>query len=164
MYVTWQQFNHLASLAKWLSVCLQTKWLWAWIWFLSLRLEVMLLFESRFSLHSGSNRVEIHPETRTGHLYFIIYLFISQTQIYTITKKQKKTKKNTSYKFKQKICLQVACRKKKMFCCQAPLNIEITSMINFCSLLYDPPAENTHYRGHCYLNLKLIIIISSIQF
>ena len=25
------QVNHLASLAKWLSVCLQTKWLWVWI-------------------------------------------------------------------------------------------------------------------------------------
>ena len=41
------------------------------------------------------------------HFLFIlfIYLFILQTQIYTII--------NISYKFKQKICLQVACRKPK---------------------------------------------------
>ena len=93
-------------------------------------------------------------------IYLFIYLFILQTQIYTVIN----IKRNTSYKFKQKYVCRWPVENQNMFCRQAPLNIDIMSMINFWSLLYNPPVENTHYRGHCYLSLKLIIIISSIQF
>ena len=89
-------------------------------------------------------------------LFLFIYLFISQTRIYTII--------NTSYKFKQKYVCRWPVENQNMSCRQAPLNIDIMSMKNFWSLLYDPSVENLHYRGHCCLNLKLIIIISSIQF
>ena len=85
-----------------------------------------------------------------------IYLFILQTQIYTII--------NTSYKFKQKYVRRWPVKNQNMSCREAPLNIDIMSMKNFWSLLYDPRAENTHYMGHCYLDLKLIIKILSIQF
>ena len=88
------------------------------------------------------------------HFFLLIYFAI--TNIYN--------KKNTSYKFKQKYVCRWPVENQNMFCRQAPLNIDIMSVINFWSLLYDPPAKNMHYRGHCYLNLKLIIIISSIQF
>ena len=45
--------NHLAklaSLAKWLSVCLQTKWLWVRISLLSLKLQIWCLLQARSSL------------------------------------------------------------------------------------------------------------------
>ena len=45
--------NHLAklaSLAKWLSVCLQTKWLWVRILFLSLKLQIGRLLLAMSSL------------------------------------------------------------------------------------------------------------------
>ena len=42
--------NHLASLTKWLSVPLQTKWLWAGIPLLSLNLQISRLFQSTSSL------------------------------------------------------------------------------------------------------------------
>ena len=56
--------------------------------------------------------------------YLFIYLFILQTQIYTI-------KKNTSYKFKQKYVCRWPVENQNMFCRQAPLNIDIISVINF---------------------------------
>ena len=40
----------LASLAKWLSVCLQTKWLWVRISLLSLKLQIWCLLQARSSL------------------------------------------------------------------------------------------------------------------
>ena len=86
-------------------------------------------------------------------IFIFIYLFISQTQIYTTI--------NTSYKLKQKYVCRSPEENQNMSCRQAPLNIDIMSIKNFWSLLYDPPAENMHYRGHCYLDLKLVIIISS---
>ena len=42
--------QHLANLAKWLSACLQTKWLWVRILLLSLKLQILLLFWVRSSL------------------------------------------------------------------------------------------------------------------
>ena len=89
------------------------------------------------------------------------YLFILFTYLF---RKHKYKFTNTSYNFKQKYVCRWPVENQNMFCRQAPLNIDIMSLINFRSLLYDPPAENMHYRGHCYLNLNLIIIISSIQF
>ena len=44
------QVNDLASLAKWLSVCLLTKWLWVRIPLLSLKLQIWHLFRARSSL------------------------------------------------------------------------------------------------------------------
>ena len=45
-----QTLNHLAkfqaSLAKWLSVCLWTKWLWVWITLLSLKLQIWHLLQA----------------------------------------------------------------------------------------------------------------------
>ena len=49
------------SLAKWFSVCLQTKWLWIQVQLQSLKLQISHLF----SWHSGNYRVWIHSETRT---------------------------------------------------------------------------------------------------
>ena len=51
--VQWElttQHNHLASLAKWLSVRLQTKWLWVGIPLLSLKLQMWHLLQTRSSL------------------------------------------------------------------------------------------------------------------
>ena len=45
-----QQLNHLASLAKWPSVRLWTKWLWIRILLLSLKLQIWCLFSARSSL------------------------------------------------------------------------------------------------------------------
>ena len=42
--------NHLASLAKWLSVRLRTKWLWVGVPLLSLELQISRLFRARSSL------------------------------------------------------------------------------------------------------------------
>ena len=39
--------NDLASLAKWLSVQLRTKWLWAWLPLLSLKLQIWHLIRAR---------------------------------------------------------------------------------------------------------------------
>ena len=36
-------FNHLAKLAKWLSVCVRSEWLWVWIPLLSLKLQIWRL-------------------------------------------------------------------------------------------------------------------------
>ena len=36
--------NHLASFAKWLSVCLRTKWMWVRVPLQSLNLQLLLLF------------------------------------------------------------------------------------------------------------------------
>ena len=44
------QINHLASLAKRLSVGLQIKWLWVWISLLSLKLQIWCLLRTRSSL------------------------------------------------------------------------------------------------------------------
>ena len=41
--------NHLASLAKWLSVCLRIKWLWVRIPLQSLKLQISRLFRARSS-------------------------------------------------------------------------------------------------------------------
>ena len=70
--------NHLAQLAKWLSVRLQTKWLWVWVQLQSLKLPILPLLRARsyYSWHSGNYRVWIHSETRTWHdknIQFILY-------------------------------------------------------------------------------------------
>ena len=39
-----QTLNHLASFAKWLSVCLRTKWMWVRVPLQSLNLQLLLLF------------------------------------------------------------------------------------------------------------------------
>ena len=49
-WVLTTQLNHLASLTKWLSVFLLTKWLWVWIQLLSLKLQILQLFWARSSL------------------------------------------------------------------------------------------------------------------
>ena len=46
-YVLKTQLNHLASLAKWLSVRLRTKWLWVAIMLLSLKLQIWRLLWAR---------------------------------------------------------------------------------------------------------------------
>ena len=43
------QLNHLASLAKWLIVCLRTKWLWVRVPLQSLNLQIWRLFRARSS-------------------------------------------------------------------------------------------------------------------
>ena len=43
-------FSYLASLAKWLSVRLRTKWLWVRVPFQSLKLQILRLFRARSSL------------------------------------------------------------------------------------------------------------------
>ena len=42
--------NHLASLAKWLNVRLQTKWLWVRVPLQSLKIQILRLFQARNSL------------------------------------------------------------------------------------------------------------------
>ena len=42
--------NHLASLAKWLRVCLWTKWLWVRVQLQSLKLQISCLLRARSSL------------------------------------------------------------------------------------------------------------------
>ena len=49
-YVLVTQPNHLASLAKLLSVHLQTKWLWVWVQLQSLKLYISRLFRTGSSL------------------------------------------------------------------------------------------------------------------
>ena len=44
------QLNHLVSLAKWLSVHLQTKWLWVQVPLQSLKLQILRLFQAMSSL------------------------------------------------------------------------------------------------------------------
>ena len=45
-----QQLNHLASLAKWLSVRLRTKWFWVRVQLQSLHLQISRLLRARSSL------------------------------------------------------------------------------------------------------------------
>ena len=45
-----QTLNHLVSLAKWLSVCLRTKWLWVWVQLQTLKLQISCLLQARSSL------------------------------------------------------------------------------------------------------------------
>ena len=62
--------NHLsrASLAKWLSVHLQTKWLWVQKSSCShLNFRFCTCFEQGVPSHSGNYRVWIHSETRKWH-------------------------------------------------------------------------------------------------
>ena len=61
------QLNHLASLAKWLSVRLWTKWLWFWVQLQSFKLQISRLPRARSSWHSGNYRVWSQYETRTWH-------------------------------------------------------------------------------------------------
>ena len=49
-YVLTTQPNHLASLAKWLRICLRIKWLWVQIPLLSLKLQIWCLLRARSSL------------------------------------------------------------------------------------------------------------------
>ena len=49
-YVFTTQLNQLASLAKWLGVCLQTKWLWVRVQLQSLKLQISCLCWARSSL------------------------------------------------------------------------------------------------------------------
>ena len=44
------QLNHLANLAKGLKVGLQTKWLWVRVPLKSMKLQILLLFQTRNSL------------------------------------------------------------------------------------------------------------------
>ena len=44
------QFSHLVSLAKWLGVCVRTKWLWVRISLLLLKLQIWRLLRTRRSL------------------------------------------------------------------------------------------------------------------
>ena len=55
-----------ASLAKWLSVCLRTKWFWVRIQLQSLKRQILRLLRAR-TWHSGNCRVRIHSETHTWH-------------------------------------------------------------------------------------------------
>ena len=48
--IEWQQRDWKASLAKWLSVRLRTKWLWVRISLLSLKLQIWRLLRARSSL------------------------------------------------------------------------------------------------------------------
>ena len=43
-----KQLNHLASLAKWLSACLQTKWFWVRVQLQSIKLQNQLNFPNSF--------------------------------------------------------------------------------------------------------------------
>ena len=61
------ELNHLASLAKWLSVCLRTKWFWVRVQFSHLKFRFRACFEQEVPWHSGNYRVSIHCETRTWH-------------------------------------------------------------------------------------------------
>ena len=61
------QLNHLAGLAKWLSVRLWTKWFWVRVQLQSLKLEISCLFRARSSLTFRRYRVWIHSERRTWH-------------------------------------------------------------------------------------------------
>ena len=64
--------NPHSSLAKWLSVCLRTKWLWVRV-MLQLNLQFHLNFRFRACFEqgvpwdSGNYGVWIHSETRTWH-------------------------------------------------------------------------------------------------
>ena len=53
----YSQLNHLASLAKYLSVCLQTKWLWIQVLLESLKLQISRLFQGRSSRASRIRNV-----------------------------------------------------------------------------------------------------------
>ena len=66
-YVLTTQLNRLASLAKWLSVWLWTKWLWVRVQLQSLKLQISRLLWARRFLTLGNYRVWIHSETRTWH-------------------------------------------------------------------------------------------------
>ena len=44
-----KQFSENVSLAKWLSVCLQTKWLWVQVLLLSFKFQISRLFRARSS-------------------------------------------------------------------------------------------------------------------
>ena len=63
------KLNHLAklaSLAKWLRVCLQTKWLRVQVPLQSLKLQILCLFWAKSSL-TLDYRVWIHSEKGTWH-------------------------------------------------------------------------------------------------
>ena len=49
-YVLTTQLNYLACLAKWLSVCLWTKWLWIRVQLQSLKFQISHLLQARSSL------------------------------------------------------------------------------------------------------------------
>ena len=55
----------LASLAKWLSVRLRSKWLWVRVQLQSLKLQISRLFQARSSLTFRQLESVIHSETRT---------------------------------------------------------------------------------------------------
>ena len=60
-------FNQLASLAKWLSVRLQTKWFRFEFSCSHLNFGFRACFEQGLPWHSGNYRVWIHSETRMWH-------------------------------------------------------------------------------------------------
>ena len=64
---TLKHIAKLACLAKWLSVCLQTKWLWVRILLLSLKLQIWCLLWARSSLIQANYRVWIYSETGMWH-------------------------------------------------------------------------------------------------
>ena len=57
----------MVSLAEWVSVCLQSKWLWFWVPLQSLKLQMSHLFRARISLKFMQLWVWIHSETRMWH-------------------------------------------------------------------------------------------------
>ena len=57
----------LASLAKWLNVCLRTKWFWVRAQLQSLKLQISHLLQARSSLIFRLLQSWIHSETRTWH-------------------------------------------------------------------------------------------------
>ena len=61
------QLYHLASLTKWLSVRLRTKWLWVWNYCSYLNFSFHVCFEQRVPLYSGNYRAWILPEMRRWH-------------------------------------------------------------------------------------------------
>ena len=79
----------MASLPKWLSVGLQTKWLWFRVHLQSLKLQILRLSREGIPWHSGNYRVWIHSETRTWHDKNIqsnaLYRYVLTTQISHLT-------------------------------------------------------------------------------
>ena len=78
-------------------------------------------------------------------LFIYLLIYFPNTNIYN--------KKIQVINLNKYVC-RGSVENQNMFCCQAPLNIEIVSVINFWSLLYDPPAENAHCRVSLLFKFK----------
>ena len=91
-----RQLNHLASLAKWLSVHLWTKWFWVWFQLQSLKLEILHLLWARSSLtfrqlYCGFTLKRLNDMTRT-YSQFQACLFFYKKNL----RAQKAAKRKTS--------------------------------------------------------------------